>query len=431
MADEPAPQPSQLYQPLQRNQCNTDAIYAEVMKPEQAGREYELCQIMKEQAKELPNYCHLLKQNQRLDANYQEKGKELNNIKAAVKKIKLVFVVVMISVMFMLLLVAATAIVTIAIVTHNKITEITMQLYATSSDLNKLSTSTQSTVHLLSMQLTTTNSNITSALNELETTQAHITAELDITYSNVTSVHSQVLDLRSQVTSLRTQFTGLQLQLYCGPGEWHQVAYLNMSDPTQQCPSAWREYNTGGVRACGRPSTSGGSCAATTYSIDFQYRRVCGRVVGYQFASPDAFLPGNISQNYVDGVSITRRSPREHVWTYAAGVSESISAGDYIKNNCPCSGSRGSKAPSFIGNNYYCESGNPNRDWASQLYTVDKLWDGLQCEDSCCTGTDTPLWFKVQLNTTTNDDMEIRICCDQGTGNEDTPVELIEIYAAL
>ena len=328
MADLPAPQPSEHYQQLQRNQCSGDAIYAELIKPEQAGREYELCQITKEQAKEVPNDCHLLEQNERLDANYQVKEEERNNIKK-------IFVVAVIFIMFMLFLIVAVAIVTVTVITHNKITEISIQLNATNSNISKLSTSTQSKVHLISMQLTTTSGNITSALNELEMTQAHITAELDVTCSNVTCVHSQIFDLRSQVTSLQTQFTGLQLQLYCGPGEWHQVAYLNMSDPTQQCPSAWREYNTGGVRACGRPSTSGGSCPATIYSINYQYRRVCGRVVGYQFGNPDAFLPGNISQNYVDGIGITRRSPREHVWTYAAGVSESGSM--HLYGNCPCS----------------------------------------------------------------------------------------------
>jgi hypothetical protein len=35
----------------------------------------------------------------------------------------------------------------------------------------------------------------------------------------------------------------LQMQEHqCGDGIWHRVAYLNMSDPSQQCPSAWREY---------------------------------------------------------------------------------------------------------------------------------------------------------------------------------------------
>ena len=415
MADVPAPQPSQLYQPLQRNQCSGDAIYAELVKPEQAGREYELCQVTKERAEVLPNDCHLLKQYQE---NHQEKEKERSNIKINI------FVVIMV----MLLLIVAVAIVIVTVVTHNKITEISIQLNATNNNISKLLTSTENSVHLLSMQLTTTNGNITSALNELEMTQAHIAAELGVMYSNITPAHSQIADLRSQVTNLRTQFTGLQIQLYCGPGEWRQVAYLNMSDPTQQCPSAWREYNTGGVRACGRPSTSGGSCAATTYSIQFQYRRVCGRVVGYQFGSPDGFLSGNISQVYVDGISITRGSPREHVWTYAGGLTETASINS--NSNCPCSTSPGSGAPLIVGVNYYCESGNPTDTFTSQLYTNDRLWDGKWCEDSCCTGTECPLWFKALLNTTTSDDIEIRICGNEGTDNEDIPVELIEIYAA-
>ena len=251
--------------------------------------------------------------------------------------------------------------------------------------------------------------------------------QLATTNSNITSVQTQIDILQTQVTSVQTQASGLQLQLYCGPGEWRRVAYLNMSDPTQQCPSAWREYNTGGVRACGRPNI-GASCPATTYSIEFQFRRVCGRVVGYQSGSPDGFrsASSNTNQMYVDGISITRGSSLEHVWTYAAGVTERSTN----PNNCPCSINPGPQAPSFLGSNYYCESGNPTSSNANLLYPTDKLWDGLQCEGSCCTGTDTPLWFKVQLSTTTSDNIEVRICGDEGTGNEDTPVELIEIYAA-
>ena len=103
----------------------------------------------------------------------------------------------------------------------------------------------------------------------------------------------------------------------------------------------------------------------------------------------------------------------------------------YSPVNCPCSSNPGRGPPSFVGNKYYCESGNPTNSFRIQLYTSDKLWDGKQHEDRCCTGTDTPLWFKVQLSITTSDDIiEIRICGHEGTTNEDTPVELIEIYVA-
>ena len=42
----------------------------------------------------------------------------------------------------------------------------------------------------------------------------------------------------------------------CGDGLCYRVAYLNMTNPSQQCPPAWREYNTNGMRACGRPVTN-------------------------------------------------------------------------------------------------------------------------------------------------------------------------------
>ena len=343
--------------------------------------------------------------------------KELDKINMVIKKMKIILLIMMIVNIVLLVIITTSSIL-------GNIRCLSVQLNATNNAVSELTASIQS----ISLHLDTTDDNITSALNQLSTTQHHLSrfaSQLDAANSNITSLLSEVINLQTQVTSIQTQVSDLHP---CGPGEWRRVAYLNMRDPTQQCPSAWREYNTGGVRACWKPSTSGGSCHATTYLIDFQYRRVCGRVVGYQYRSPDGFHFRNINQQYVDGVSITRGSPREHVWTFVAGVTES---NPNSANNCPCSRTPGRAAPSFVGNNYYCESGNPTDLNARQLYTSDKLWDGLQCEGSCCTGTDSPLWFKVQLTTTTNDDIEVRICGNEGTGNEDTPVELIEIYAAM
>ena len=37
----------------------------------------------------------------------------------------------------------------------------------------------------------------------------------------------------------------LQLREHqCGDGMWYCIAYLNMSDSSQQCPSVWRDYGT-------------------------------------------------------------------------------------------------------------------------------------------------------------------------------------------
>ena len=218
-------------------------------------------------------------------------------------------------------------------------------------------------------------------------------------------------------------------------GGWTRLAYLDMSDSTMSCPSGFRLYETGGVRACGRP-VGGPSCASITFpSNGISYSEVCGRVVGYQYASPDAvdtriisdILHNDINSYYADGVCITRGSPRQHIWTLMAGVSDSY----YDDGNCPCNTPPGSTQDiqSFIGNDYFCESGNPGNGWTDILYTDDPLWDGQGCglqEGNCCETPGLP-WFYKTFNSTT-DYIELRECGDELTNNDDVPFSLYEIY---
>ena len=92
-----------------------------------------------------------------------------------------------------------------------------------------------------------------------------------------------------------------------------------------------------------------------------RYRKVHGRAIGYQYGHPDAFgVPGSpttINEVYGDGLSITYGMPRQHVWTYVAAVSEGILNAN-TDSNCPCSDYPGVSPPSYIGDNWYCESGN-------------------------------------------------------------------------
>ena len=241
----------------------------------------------------------------------------------------------------------------------------------------------------------------------------------------------------------------------CGSGGgWTRLAYLDMSDSTENCPSGFSSWQTGGVRACGRASSSVGSCTSVQFpSNGISYSQVCGKVVGYQYASPDAVYPGlyghevygsiidgnhlNLNSYYVDGVSITRGSPRQHVWTLMAGFSQ---AGNHpwtgrndARYNCPCSpGSpQNSTLQSFIGTDYYCESGNPATDGTGQgiLFTSDPLWDGKGCisQGNCCDRPGLP-WFNKVLSSVTADYLELRVCADESSGNEDSPVGFYEIY---
>ena len=216
----------------------------------------------------------------------------------------------------------------------------------------------------------------------------------------------------------------------CGAGEWHPVAYLNMSDPSQQCPSAWREYNANNITFCGRNTNSKGSCSSTSFSITSgPYSRVCGRVIGYQFASTDGFQQYANNDIDLDGINITRGAQHTHIWSYVSGGTQNISS--QSRSKCPCftDNGQGSEPPSSIGDNYYCESGNlDERSTPGYLYSDDPLWDGQQCEGTCCTGTNSPPWFRVQLPAPTTDTIEVSICADQSTKDEDTPIALLEIY---
>ena len=154
-------------------------------------------------------------------------------------------------------------------------------------------------------------------------------------------------------------------------------------------------------------------------------------IIGYQYASPDSFRDldrsGNtINDNYVDGISLTYGSPRIHIWTFAAGLGERDIQASY---SCPCTNIHhtGSQPPSFVGNNYFCDTGN-TQSWERRLYPEDPLWDGAGCgpANTCCS-LNNPPWFLKQLPSATTDDIEMRIC-REGVPDEDIPVEIIELY---
>ena len=236
---------------------------------------------------------------------------------------------------------------------------------------------------------------------------------------------------------VQSNLQNLVITLNCGPGVWYHVAHLNMSNSSQQCPSAWREYNniTNRVRGCRRPEVSSGSCPATSYPTGRQYTRVCGRVIGYQYGTTNAFGVSAIGQTidsyYVYGVSVTHGTPRNHIWTFAAGLSEGAHTTQGW--DCPCSNvthlnNNNVPPPSFIGNNYYCESGNPTAMYDfHHFYASDPLWDGQQCEGQCCSNGKSPPWFSVELTNPTTDDIEVRLCIPEGS-KDDIIIQLLELY---
>ena len=163
---------------------------------------------------------------------------------------------------------------------------------------------------------------------------------------------------------------------------------------------------------------------------------MCGQLRGYQYGTPDAFNSSlanpslTIDSVYVDGVSITYGSaPRKHIWTYANGVNLVHPTPQF---NCPCNTGNAVAPPLFLGSDYYCETGDNDKQCCgySTLYSNDTLWDGQQCpgeEAPCCTHPNMP-WFNKTLSETTTEDIELRVCADEPVTNEDTPLQVIELF---
>ena len=223
------------------------------------------------------------------------------------------------------------------------------------------------------------------------------------------------------------------MNISCGGvvGGWMKVAALDMTDINTQCPVSLRQHSDFNKRTCGINSAACSSVIFHTNTIT--YSKVGGKIKAYQHGSPDAFYRGSsnpsINSNYVDGISLTTKNPREHIWTFAAALDE---VGTFPLLNCPCTNKNQANSaghpPNFVGNDYFCDTASQERYQIGRFYS-DPLWDGAGCGplNSCCT-LHNPPWFYKQLPQPTSDDIEMRVCLDQGIADEDIRIEMVDIY---
>jgi len=216
------------------------------------------------------------------------------------------------------------------------------------------------------------------------------------------------------------------MKLKCGgiEGGWMQVVDVDMNRD-ESCPGTWQNIFTP-KRLC--QGNGVGCSSALFYMNEITYEHICGQAKGYQKGSTDAFVSNSPSVNsaYVDGISITIGSPRNHVWTYAVGPSDNH---NYGRHNCPCATHPGTSPPAFVGNDYYCESGNVGAYDVNLYYLSDPLWDGDGCtiSDGCCAQIGMP-WFYKKLPMPVNDNFEVRICKDENDVNENVVIEKLELF---
>ena len=195
----------------------------------------------------------------------------------------------------------------------------------------------------------------------------------------------------------------------CGGTQgWRRVGYLDMTDPSQSCPSGLAlKYYSPGMRMCGRATNDTAGCWSTFYSTG-----------GY----------------YVEGVSLThgQSGNRTHIWSFTSGLSE-VYGGRWQTEFCQCAVASAPQSPPFVGNDYFCESGLHTPHHAAPAYWVifpdDPLWDGQNCvsSSSCCQFNNPP-YFTKTLPAPTGDDIELRICAEEYYVHSDSPIDQVELY---
>ena len=158
-------------------------------------------------------------------------------------------------------------------------------------------------------------------------------------------------------------------------------------------------------------------------------------IKGYQRGTPYAFYDCygvKLSQSYLDGVIFKRydvsTKKGEHVWSYAGGRS------DKYKSNSACPCNKGAietaKPPSFVGNNYYCESGTSKTKLTKyDFFPNDPLWDGKgfnNLEGPC--RKDMMPYFKRTYDSAITDDISVSLCRVSYESEQDVYLEGYGIF---
>ena len=264
---------------------------------------------------------------------------------------------------------------------------------------------------------------VSTGLAELHTTHGTIESKLDSLESKQDDLQMKVMTVGSEVEASLGHACG-------GTGGWRRVVYLNITKPNANCPSGWQLTSYDSKNLCGKVSSGSLTCDSVIFPVTGgNYTSVCGSIRAYQYGHIDAFESYHIGQAttidsaYVAGVSLTHGSPRQHIWTFAAGASENEPT---WVDACPCDATIDISIPPFVGGDYFCESGVSSGS-VGGFHPDDPLWDGSGCttSSSCCSFNNPP-YFTKQLPNPTSDDIEARLC--RLSGGDDSPIEFIELY---
>ena len=195
----------------------------------------------------------------------------------------------------------------------------------------------------------------------------------------------------------------------CGGHGWKTAAYLDFRRDDTDCPAGFRTGEGNKPHVCVSTNTTiinvfnDPICPlAFSFIPPGPYSSVCGRIAAYQLGTDHmGFVPTvgpNTNFRYLSGVSLTHGGDlsgqttdmANQIWSFAVGsTQDQTSTPPDLR--CPCD--MGGPPDSFVGEDYFCESGNteilpprkPSLGWAG-LHPIKHLlfsyWPSILCQSS-------------------------------------------------
>ena len=180
-------------------------------------------------------------------------------------------------------------------------------------------------------------------------------------------------------------------------GGWMRVAKLNkLTNGSAQCFQNLTRYRSNDAQ-CVRNSSIAGCSKIFFPVLNVQYSHICGTIQGYGLNTPDGFQHSDINGRYVDGISLTYNGPgRNHIWTFAAKARSRKTISCVVNK------------PGFVEENYACLS--------------------LITDKTCPSNTNCSPMFSRQLEPPTSADIEMRVCLNQMSSDENILLDNVDIY---
>ena len=163
-------------------------------------------------------------------------------------------------------------------VTHNTFRLLQNHTNFTQLDHQILQTTTDSAQKLMSMV------NTLSALQDTSTSTARVTNNILLVVQKLMQLHNGSTGLPTSCKEIKerhplslsgvyalantstTYIAYCNMDTLCGSEEgWTRLAYLDMSDATQNCPSGLQYFSSSGLRTCGKKNTEGVSCDSVQF----------------------------------------------------------------------------------------------------------------------------------------------------------------------